>query len=76
MSNAGGPDSSAIGVPQARGGILHGGENLLRLRRPDRQAIAATQRGNKVNSGVVPLIDVFGVNSTPRPWVNEPDAPG
>ena len=38
----GGPDSSAIGVPQAQEGPPVA-ENLLRLRRPDRQAIGATR---------------------------------
>ena len=38
----GGPDSLAIGVPEAQEG-RHSTKNLLRLRRPDRQAIGATR---------------------------------
>ena len=40
---AGGPDSFAIGVPQAQEGLGGGLALLLRLRRPDSKAIAATR---------------------------------
>ena len=39
----GSPDSLSIGVPQAQEGMQRELTFLLRLRRPDRQAIGATR---------------------------------
>ena len=48
VSHPGGPDSSAIGVPQAQDGSRTTPKNLVRLRRPDSQAIGATHTAKGV----------------------------